>query len=88
MYLIIGASSDIGIEIAKDLIKFDHVILTYRNIKNLKKVKTNKYKIYYEKLDLTSYRDIDKFIKKYNKLLKNIKFINLATAKTDRLIVN
>ena len=88
MYLIIGASSDIGNEIAKDLIKFDDVILTYRNIKNLKKVKTNKYKIYYEKLDLTSYRDIDIFIKKYNKLLKNIKFINLATAKTDRLIIN
>lgn len=88
MYLIIGASSDVGNEIVKDLIKYDDVLLTYRNKKNIKKIKTNKHKIYYEKLDLINYHNIDKFLKKYSKLLKNIKFINLATAKSDRIIIN
>ncbi len=88
MYLIIGASSDVGNEIVKDLIKYDDVLLTYRNKKNIKKIKTNKHKIYYEKLDLINYQNIDKFLKKYSKLLKNIKFINLATAKSDRIIIN
>ena len=88
MFLIIGASSDVGNEIVKDLIKYDDVLLTYRNKNNLKKIKANKYKIFYEKLDLTDYQNIDKFLKKYNKLLKNIKFINLATAKSDKIIIN
>ena len=88
MFLIIGASSDIGNEIVKDLIQYDDVLLTYRTRKNIKIVKTNKNKIYYEKLDLTNYKNIDKFLKKYSKLLKNIKFINLATAKSDKIIIN
>ena len=88
MFLIIGASSDVGNEIVKDLIKYDDVLLTYRNKNNLKKIKANKYKIFYEKLDLTNYKDIDKFLKKNSKLLTNIKFINLATAKSDKIIVN
>ena len=88
MFLIIGASSDVGNEIVKDLIKYDDVLLTYRNKNNLKKIKANKYKIFYEKLDLTNYQNIDKFLKKYSKLLKNIKFINLATAKSDKIIIN
>ena len=88
MFLIIGASSDIGNEIVKDLIQYDDVLLTYRTKKNIKIVKTNKNKIYYEKLDLTNYKNIDKFLKKYSKLLKNIKYINLATAKSDKIIVN
>ena len=44
MYLIIGASSDIGSEIAKELAKFDDVILTYRNKKNVKKIKSKNIK--------------------------------------------
>ena len=88
MYLIIGASSDIGNAIAKELVNFDDVILTYRNKKNLKKIKTSKYKVYYEKLDLNNYKNIDRFIKKNIKLLNNIKFLNLATAKTDKIIIN
>ena len=88
MFLIIGASSDVGNEIVKDLIKYDDVLLTYRNKNNIKKIKANKYKIFYEKLDLTDYQNIDKFLKKYSKLLKNIKFINLATAKSDKIIIN
>ena len=88
MYLIIGASSDLGNAIAKELVNFDDVILTYRNKKNLKKIKTNKYKVYYEKLDLNNYKNIDKFIKKNNRILKNIKFLNLATAKVDKIIIN
>ena len=88
MYLIIGASSDIGNAIAKELVNFDDVILTYRNKKNLKKIKIIKYKVYYEKLDLNNYKNIDRFIKKNIKLLNNIKFLNLATAKTDKIIIN
>ncbi len=88
MYLIIGASSDIGNEIAKDLVNYDNVILTYRNKKNIKKIKKTKYKIYYQKLDLTNYENVNKFFEKYSRLLKNIKFINLATAKSDKLIIN
>ena len=88
MYLIIGASSDMGFELAKELINFDDVILTYRSKKNVFKIKPKKYKIYYEKLDLSKVKNIDKFIKKNNKILKNIKFINFATAKADKLIVN
>ena len=88
MFLIIGASSDVGNEIVKDLIKYDDVILTYRNKNNIKKIKPNKHRIFYEKLDLTDYKNIDKFLKKYSKLLKNIKFINLATAKSDKIIIN
>jgi 3-oxoacyl-[acyl-carrier protein] reductase len=88
MFLIIGASSDVGNEIVKDLIKYDDVLLTYRNKNNIKKIKPNKYRIFYEKLDLTDYKNIDKFLKKYSKLLKNIKFINLATAKSDKIIIN
>ena len=37
MYLLIGASSDIGLEIAKELVNYDDVILTYRN-KKIKKL--------------------------------------------------
>mgnify|MGYP001342281144 CR=1 FL=1 len=88
MYLIVGASSDIGLEIAKNLVNFDDVILTYRTKKNLTRIKSKKYKIYYEKLDLFNYKNIDKIYNKYNKILKKIKFINLATAKTDKLIIN
>ena len=40
------------------------------------------------KLDLTKQKNIDLFIKKNKKILKNIKFINLATAKADKLIIN
>ena len=77
-----------GFELAKELINFDDVILTYRRKKNVFKIKPKKYKIYYEKLDLSKVKNIDKFIKKNNKILKNIKFINFATAKADKLIVN
>ena len=88
MYLLIGASSDIGLEIAKELVNYDDVILTYRNKKNIKKLQSKKHKIFYEKLDLANTKNIDKFLKKYNKILKNIKFINLATTKADKLIYN
>jgi len=42
MYLIVGASSDIGLEIAKNLVNFDDVILTYRTKKNLTRIKSKK----------------------------------------------
>ena len=81
MYLIIGASSDLGLNIAKQLVNFDNVILTYRSKKNIKKIKSKKYKIFYEKLDLSNYKNIDKFIKKYNQVLNNINFIILQPQK-------
>lgn len=88
MYLIIGGSSDIGYELSKKLIEEDDIIITYNTKKNLKKIKSNKNKITYLKLDLTKQKNIDLFIKKNKKILKNIKFINLATAKADKLIIN
>ena len=88
MYLIIGGSSDIGYELSKKLIEEDDNIITYNTKKNLKKIKSNKNKITYLKLDLTKQKNIDLFIKKNKKILKNIKFINLATAKADKLIIN
>ena len=88
MYLIVGGSSDIGYELSKKLIKQDNVIITYNTKKNLKKIISKNKKITYLKLDLTKQKEIDLFIKKNQKLLKNIKFINLATSKADKLIIN
>ena len=55
MFLIIGGSSDLGNSLATHLLNFDDVLLTYRNIKNLKKIKANKNKIYYKKLNLENF---------------------------------
>ena len=88
MYLIVGGSSDIGYELSKKLIKHDDIIITYNTKKNLKKISSKNKKITYLKLDLTKQKEIDLFIKKNQKLLKDIKFINLATAKADKLIIN
>ena len=88
MYLIVGGSSDIGYELSKKLIKHDDVIITYNTKKNLKKIISKNKIITYLKLDLTKQKEIDLFIKKNQKLLKDIKFINLATAKADKLIIN
>ena len=88
MYLIVGGSSDIGYELSKKLIQHDDIIITYNTKKNLKKISSKNKKIIYLKLDLTKQKEIDLFIKKNQKLLKDIKFINLATAKADKLIIN
>ena len=88
MYLIVGGSSDIGYELSKKLIQHDDIIITYNTKKNLKKINSINKKITYLKLDLTKQKEIDLFIKKNQKLLKDIKFINLATAKADKLIIN
>ncbi len=88
MYLIVGGSSDIGYELSKKLVKQDDVIITYNTKKNLKKINSKNKKIIYLKLDLTNQKKIDLFIKKNKKLLTDIKFINLATAKADKLIIN
>ena len=68
MYLIIGGSSDIGYELSKKLIEEDDIIITYNTKKNLKKIKSNKNKITYLKLDLTKQKNIDLFIKKNKKI--------------------
>ena len=88
MFLIIGGSSDLGNSLATHLLNFDDVLLTYRNIKNLKKIKVTKNKIYYKKLNLKNIKSIEKFVKSNNKLLKNIKYINLATLSIDKIVTN
>ena len=86
MYLIIGGSSDIGYKIASELANTDDVLLTYRNVKNLKKINNNKYNIIYKKLDLKNFQNIRNFVSSNKKILKNIKFINLATITSDKMI--
>ncbi len=86
MYLIIGGSSDIGYKIASELANTDDVLLTYRNVKNLKKINNNKYNIIYKKLDLKNFQNIRNFVSTNKKILKNIKFINLATITSDKMI--
>ena len=63
MYLIIGGSSDLANKIANTLIKYDDIIITYRTISNLKRIKPkNNNKIFYKKLDLNKLRSIKKFV--------------------------
>ena len=84
MYLIIGGSSDLGYRVAKSLVNFDNVIITYNsNLK--KKIRTKKNKIIYEKLDLTSYNDIKVFVRKYENKLKKINLLNFAALSIDKL---
>lgn len=89
MYLIIGGSSDLAFKITKTLVKYDDVLITYRSTSKLKKIKIkNKNKIFYKKLDLDNLENIKSFVKNNKKLLKKIKFINLATLTSDKLIHN
>ena len=85
MIILIGASSGIGKEIINELIKYDDVIATY-NKNKINFVNKNKKKYYEFKLDISNEKNIQKFIKKIEKFLKNITFINLATTSIDKLI--
>lgn len=86
MYLIIGGSSDLANKIANTLIKYDDIIITYRTISNLKRIKPkNNNKIFYKKLDLNKLSSIKKFVLINKRLLNKVKFINLATLTIDKL---
>ena len=88
MYLIVGGSSDLANKIVADLSKYEDIIVTFRNSAKVKKIKSKKKKILYRKLDLNKLQSIRKFILQNKKLLKNIKFINLATFTVDKLTHN
>ena len=88
MYLIVGGSSDLANKIVADLSKYEDIIVTFRNSTKLKKIKSKKKKILYRKLDLNNLQSIRKFVLQNQKLLKNIKFINLATFTVDKLTHN
>ena len=88
MYLIVGGSSDLANKIVADLSKYEDIIVTFRNSAKVKKIKSKKKKILYRKLDLNKLQSIRKFVLQNKKLLKNIKFINLATFTVDKLTHN
>ena len=78
MILLIGASSGIGLELIKELVKYEDVIATYYKKKINIKIK-NKKKLLVKQLDITSEKKIKKFINDNSKILKKVTFINLAT---------
>jgi|TARA_B110000037_G_C17107638_1_gene500519 3-oxoacyl-[acyl-carrier protein] reductase len=88
MYLIVGGSSDLANKIVADLSEYEDIIVTFRNSAKVKKIKSKKKKILYRKLDLNKLQSIRKFVLQNKKLLKNIKFINLATFTVDKLTHN
>lgn len=87
MILLIGASSGIGLELIKELVKYEDVIATYYKKKINIKIK-NKKKLLVKQLDITSEKKIKKFINDNSKILKKVTFINLATISVDKLIAN
>lgn len=87
MILLIGASSGIGLQLIKELVKYDDVIATYNKKKINIKIK-NKKRLFIKQLDIASEKKIKKFIVDNSKILKKVTFINLATISVDRLIAN
>ena len=88
MIILIGASSGIGRELIRELIKIDDVLATYNKKKIIIKIKSKNKKLLIKKLDISSEKNIKNFIKKNLKILKNITLINLATISVDKLIYN
>tara|TARA_X000001036_G_scaffold412495_1_gene426048 strand:- start:68 stop:760 length:693 start_codon:yes stop_codon:yes gene_type:complete len=88
MILLIGASSGIGQELIKELIKFDDIVATYHKKKINIKLKLKNKKLFIKKLDISSEKSIKNFVTKNSKILKKITFINLATISVDKLIYN
>lgn len=88
MIILIGASSGIGQELIKELIKIDHVLATYNKKKINIKIQSKNKKLFIKKLDISSEKNIKNFITKNLKILKKITLINLATISVDKLIYN
>lgn len=89
MIIAVGSSSGIGIEILKDILKFDNVIAIYfsKKIKK-KKFSSSRYKLFIEKVDITKEKEIIKFVKKYQKYMTKITCLNLAALTLDKLTLN
>ncbi len=71
--IITGASSGLGLEMAKNLSKYDtKIIVCSRNISMLKKNFSKKKNIFFKKVNLANYNEIKKFvtftIKKFKKI--------------------
>lgn len=88
MIILIGASSGIGQELIKELIKIDDVLATYNKKKINIKIQSKNKKLFIKKLDISSEKNIKNFITKNLKILKKITLINLATISVDKLIYN
>jgi len=88
MIILIGASSGIGRELIRELIKIDDVLATYNKKKIIIKIKSKNKKLLIKKLDISSEKNIKNFITKNSKILKKITLINLATISVDKLIYN
>ena len=88
MIILNGASSGIGKELIKELIKVDDVLATYNKKKINIKLKTKNKKLLIKKLDISKEENIKNFISKNSKILKKITLINLATISVDKLIYN
>ena len=88
MIILIGASSGIGQELIKELIKIDDVLATYNKKKINIKIQSKNKKLLIKKLDISSEKNIKNFITKNSKILKKIILINLATISVDKLIYN
>lgn len=88
MIILIGASSGIGQELIKELIKIDDVLATYNKKKINIKIQSKNKKLLIKKLDISSEKNIKNFITKNSKILKKITLINLATISVDKLIYN
>ena len=88
MIILIGASSGIGLELIKDLIKYDNILATYNKKKINVKINNKKNSLIVKKLDISNENQIKKFLDDNSKILKNITFINLATISIDKLILN
>ena len=85
MILLIGASSGIGLELIKELVKYDAFKVTYNKKKIDIKIK-NRKRLFTKPLDIGSEKNIKKFIENYSKILKRVTFINLASISVDKLI--
>jgi 3-oxoacyl-[acyl-carrier protein] reductase len=83
MIIVTGASGGIGVEIIPYLSDIDDLIAIYCNT-SIPKNKKNEF----FKLDITNEQDIEVFVKKYDKKLKDITLINMATYSSDGLLVN
>lgn len=86
MYIILGASSGIGLVAIEQLSKYDDIIALYNSKKP--NIKSKNKKIFYEKVDFTKVTSLEKVFIKYKKNLTNITCINLSAYKKDNLLFN
>ena len=84
MIILTGASGGIGNLLLDELSNLDSVIAIYN--KNRPKLKNKK--ISFCKINLSQNNDIELFVKKKKKFLKNITLVHCATSKYDNLLIN